>query len=84
LINPDEVFGTHNHQTAVLERQWWANAPVNDGCYSLILGANRNPYGLRRRDPRALTMPRPRITVTINVNVAACLFGIAAIIKALM
>jgi hypothetical protein len=57
---------------------------VNDGCYSLILGANRNPYGLRRRDPRALTMPRPRITVTINVNVAACLFGIAAIIKALM
>jgi hypothetical protein len=36
-----------------------------------------------QRDPRASAM-KPRFTLTISVNVALCLFGIAAIIKALM
>ena len=29
-------------------------------------------------------MKRPQITVEIRINVALCLFGVAAIIKALM
>jgi hypothetical protein len=53
------------------------------GYLPLILGASRNPHGLRRRDPRASAM-KPRFTINISVNVALCLFGIAAIIKALM
>lgn len=67
---------------AVLERQWWADAPMNDGLF-VRWDVKRNPHGLRRRDPRASAM-KPRVTLSINVNVALCLFGIAAIIKALM
>jgi len=42
----------------------------------------RNPHGLRRRGPeRAFPMrKRTTVTVKVNVDVASCLFGIAAIL----
>jgi hypothetical protein len=65
-----------------LERQWWADAPMNGG-KTVPMGRERNPHGLRRRDPRASAM-KPQIKLSINVNVANCLWAIAAIINVLM
>jgi len=67
---------------AVRERQEWADRPASDGLFATP-GRLTQPFGSRRRDPGASEM-RPRVTVEIRINVALCLFGIAAIIKTLM
>jgi hypothetical protein len=67
---------------AVLERQWWADAPMNDGSFSFD-GALTQPSRVAPAWPEGFAM-RPRITLEIRINVAACLFGIAAIIKVLI
>jgi hypothetical protein len=56
---------------------------MNGGFDPFRWDVQRNPYGLRARDPRASAM-KPQIKLNISVNVALCLFGIAAIVRALM
>jgi hypothetical protein len=68
---------------AVLERQWWADAPVNGGHYPFDGTLDATLTGRAAVWPEGSPM-RTRYTVEVRINVAACLFGIAAIIKALM
>jgi len=73
---------------ADLDGGQWADAPMNSGL-SVRWDVRRNPNGARRRDPERLLPMRKRrwtsqVTVTVKLNVASILFGIAAIITALM
>jgi hypothetical protein len=68
---------------AVLERQWWADAPMNGGYCPFDRTFDITLTGYAAVWPEGFSM-KPRITVAIRVNIAACLFGIAAIIHALM
>ena len=58
--------------------------PVNDGDLIVRRGAKRNPHGSRRRGPRVFHMKNARVTIVIRINIAACLFGLAAILKVLI
>jgi hypothetical protein len=66
----------------VHERQWWADKVASDGLFATP-HVRRNPYGSRRRGPKVFQMKNFRVTVQVRINVAACLLGIAAIIKVL-
>jgi hypothetical protein len=67
--------------TTFLERQRWADALMNERLRPRSDEAlERNPYGLRRRDPRASSAMKPRITITVKIDVAAILSRIAFIV----
>lgn len=59
---------------------------MNGGDYSVRWRPYRNLYwSAASRDRRVLLMRKTtRVEVTIRINVAACLLGIAAIIKVLI
>jgi hypothetical protein len=63
---------------AVLERQWWADAPMNDGLF-VRWELNRNPYGYAARccpeDPEM--RKQLIIRCSVKVDVAACLRAVA-------
>lgn len=65
------------------KRGRWADALVNGG-NTVRQACITKPFGLVRTGSRAIPMwKKTTIRVTITVNVASCLFGVAAILKVL-
>jgi hypothetical protein len=66
----------------VVPQQWWADYAVNGGC-SVLPCAHRQPLpGCGPATRGFSAMKISQVTTVIKVNVAWCLFGIAAIISA--
>jgi hypothetical protein len=81
LSEPGEATGTTD---GGCKRWLWADASMNGG-QTVPIGRLTQPQRAARAWLEGFTMKvRTRVTWCIEVNVAACLFGIAAIIKALM
>jgi hypothetical protein len=66
---------------AVLERQWWAGAPVNDGLF-VRPELHRNPFGWAARCyPEDYEMRKQLILrCSVKVDLAACLRALAVFV----
>jgi len=67
-----------------LERGWWAGTFANGGL-SVHADATHETFWFRGHGPRASPMwKKTTVVIQIKINLAACLLGIAAILKVLI